>query len=254
MITHGFVLNKGTFEQVDHPDADVFTSVNGVNAKGERAGIYRVAGRNYAYFWRKGKFTKLDLPGWTFSQAYFLNDKGQVVGYSKDADGKRHGFVWHKGHFTTPLDADGADSTGTRLIGINDRGQIVGFYQDSAPAPADRRSHGLLLSDDKYTTLDVPGAEDGKTIAQGINNRGQIVGLYATTVNGPNHGFVLNDGVYTKVDVPGSSWTAITSINAKGEIVGACGDADGVHVHGFKGTPNGKDEIVGECKGTPEHY
>jgi probable HAF family extracellular repeat protein len=228
--THGFVLSKGTFTQFDAPDADVYTSVNGINAKGDRTGIYRVGGRNYGYFWHKGIFTTLDLPGWTFSQAYFLNAKGQVVGYSKDAHGTRHGFVWHKGVFTTTtINAPGAGLIGTRLFGINDRGQIVGAYAD-----ADDHLHGFLLSDDVYTTLDVPGTDDGFTNAQGINNRGQIVGYYAGA-DGTYHGFVLNDGVYTTIDVPDSFWTGVASINAKGEIVGTYEDADGVH--GFKGTP-----------------
>jgi hypothetical protein len=46
---------------------------------------------------------------------------------------------------------------------------------------------------------------------------------------------VLTKGVYATVDVPGSFWTEIYSINAKGEIVGAYEDADGIH--GFLGTP-----------------
>jgi probable HAF family extracellular repeat protein len=234
VITHGFVLDKGTFTQVDHPDADGYTSVNGINANGDRAGIYTKDGREYGYFWSKGVFTPLDPPGSIFSRALFLNAKGQVVGFSRRSNLEpRHGFVWYKGVFT-PIDATGAGPGGTRAVGINDHGEVVGYYADAAPNPMDRRFHGFLLSDGVCTTLNAPGADGGDTVAQGINNRGQIVGFY-TDADDTDHGFVLSDGVYTKIDVPGALWTNIYSINAKGEIVGAYEDADGIH--GFQGTP-----------------
>src|SRR5262245_48088488 len=154
--THGFVLSKGTFTQFDAPGADGYTSVNGINANGERAGIYSKDGRRYGYFWSKGVFTTLDLPGSTFSAAYFLNAHGQVVGYYVDAATRaRHGFVWSKGVFTTTtIEVPGAGPGGTGAIGINEHGEIVGFYRDAAPLPIDRRFHGFLLSEGVYTTLD----------------------------------------------------------------------------------------------------
>jgi probable HAF family extracellular repeat protein len=227
--THGFVLSKGAFTQFDAPGADGYTSVNGINAKGDRSGIYFAGDRYFGYFWSKGVFTTLDPPGSNFSVAEFLNARGQVVGYSRHDLEPRHGFVWRNGVFTT-IDAPGAGPRGTRLFGINDPGQVVGAYAD-----ADNHLHGFLLSKGVYTTLDAPGSEDGSTVAQGINNAGQIVGLYANA-DGVSHGFVLSDGVYTTIDVPGSLWTEVYSINAKGEIVGVYEDADGVD-HGFQGTP-----------------
>src|SRR5437867_4249014 len=226
--THGFVLGRGTFTQFDAPGADSYTSVNGINAKGERSGIYFANDRFYGYFWSKGNFTTLDPPDSTFSVAEFLNAHGQVVGFSRHDLGPRHGFVWHKGVFTT-VDVPGAGPRGTRLYGINDPGQVVGAYAD-----ADNTLHGFLLSRDVYTTLDAPGSAGGFTVAQGINNRGQIVGRY-TDADGTSHGFVLSDGDYTTIDVPGSLWTEVYSINAKGEIVGAYEDEDGSD--GFRGTP-----------------
>lgn len=229
--THGFVLSKGAFTQFDAPGADGYTSVNGINGKGDQSGIYFANDRFYGYFWSKGNFITLDPPGSTFSVAEFLNAHGQVVGYSRHDLGPRHGFVWRQGVFTT-IDVPGAGPRGTRLFGINESGQVVGAYAD-----AHNHLHGFLLSNDVYTTLDAPGsdADGGSTVAQGINNRGQIVGLYAGA-DGTSHGFVLSDGVYTTIDVPDALWTEIYSINAKGEIVGAYEDADGVD-HGFKGTP-----------------
>lgn len=81
--THGFVLSKGAFTQFDAPGADGYTSVNGINGKGDRSGIYFANDRFYGYFWSKGNFITLDPPGSTFSVAEFLNAHGQVVGYSR---------------------------------------------------------------------------------------------------------------------------------------------------------------------------
>src|SRR5438105_3691195 len=58
--THGFVLRKGVFTQIDVPGS-VYTSVNGINAKGDLAGIYiDQAGHIHGYFLSKGIFTTLD--------------------------------------------------------------------------------------------------------------------------------------------------------------------------------------------------
>jgi probable HAF family extracellular repeat protein len=226
--THGFVLRRGVFTQVDVPAADGYTSVNGVNAKGERSGIYHDGVRFHGYFCSKGIFTTLDPPGSIRSTGNFLNAQGQVVGLYRTPDNTRHGYIWSKGVFTT-LDAPAAAAPlGTNAFGINDHGQVVGTYVDK-----DGNRHGYVLSKGVFTTLDAPGA-DGYTLAEGINNAGQIVG-YSQDADGTSHGFILDDGAYTTLDVPGSFWTEVYSINAKGEIVGAYKDADGVH--GFLGTP-----------------
>jgi probable HAF family extracellular repeat protein len=226
--THGFVLSRAGFFQIDHPDADGFTTVNGINANGELAGIYNDGTQLRGFFWSKGTFTTINPFGSIRTSAFFLNAKGQVAGVYRDAANTRHGFVWSKGVFTF-IDVPGASApAGTSVVGINDHGQIVGTYADSA---GDR--HGFVWSKGVFTDLDAPGA-DAFTVAQGINNAGDIVGLYVDA-GGTSHGFLLSKGVYTPIDVPGAAWTEVYSINSKGEIVGAYEDEDGVH--GFVGTP-----------------
>ena len=230
-ITHGFVYRRGEFTQFDVPGSDGWTSINGTNASGDRAGIYSANDRFYGYFWSHGVVTTLDPPDSTFSLASSVNGKGQVVGFWRKGTEPRHGYVWHDGVFT-PVDVPGAGPRGTWPSGINDRGQVVGAYFDQ-----DGKRHGFLLSRGAYTTLDVPGSEDGSTFAQGINNGGLIVGFYDKG-DGTDHGFVLSDKGYTTIDVPGSSWTDIYGVNAMGDIVGAFEDENGVH--GFRGTPAGR--------------
>src|SRR5262249_32862294 len=212
---HGFVWKRGEFTQFDVPGADGYTSINGINASGERAGTYFSGDRWYGYFWSHGVVTPLDPPGSTFSLAGFLNAKGQVVGFYRtgpNGTGTRRGYIWRDGVFT-PVDVPGAGPRGTWPSGINDRGQVVGAYWDQ-----DGKQHGFLLSRGVYTRLDVPGSEGpGITFAQGINNAGLIVGLYATGTDGLDQGFVLSDKGYTTVNMPGAAWTDIYSVNAMGD-------------------------------------
>jgi uncharacterized membrane protein len=258
--THGFVLNKGVFTQIDVPPAlapgtkpgVVATSINGINAPGQLVGTYVVANgmppttTPHAFFENEGNFLTLDPPGSIRSQGGFINAQSQVVGTYRDANQKRHGFIWRNGTFTTfnVTNKQGEivdhDLFGTVALGINDIGAVVGDYVAKDETDLDNpHRHGFLRSSKgDFTTFDVPDAV--LTIGEGINNAGTIVGVYVLA-DGIHHGFVLKNGVFMTVDVPDSKNgnaplpTDINSINAKGEIVGSYDDSHGTH--GFLGVP-----------------
>jgi probable HAF family extracellular repeat protein len=71
------------------------------------------------------------------TQAFGINNKGQIVGYYYDSKGITHGFLYDGGVYTTLNDQLGVD--GTDAFGINDKGQIVGEYGD-----ASGNNHGLV--------------------------------------------------------------------------------------------------------------
>jgi len=232
--THGFVLRNRVFATIDDLKAVGGTIINGINAPGQLAGTYNVAPDTtpHAFFDNNGSFTTLDPPGSIRSQGGFINSRGQVVGTYRDAQEKRHGFIWSNGVFiTTSINVPNDDPVlGTVAFGINDIGAVVGDYVD-----ANGKRRGFLRSSNGvFTTFDVPGAV--LTIAEGINNVGTIVGWYIDDKG--IHGFVLKNSIFTyPVDAPNSSGdTEINSINANGQIVGLYFDADGVE-HGFIGTP-----------------
>ena len=220
------------------------TAINGINAPGQLAGTYNFAPDTtlHAFFDNNGSFTKLDPPGSIRSQGGFINAQGQVVGTYRDANEKRHGFIWRNGVFiTTSINVPNDDPVlGTVAFGINDVGAVVGNYVDAR----DHIRHGFLRSSSgDFTTFDGPGAV--LTIAEGINNAGTIVGLYVDDKDAV-HGFVLKNGNFTTVDVlkeHNPQHTEIYSINAIGEIVGAYFVVVGeppneVEVeHGFIGVP-----------------
>ncbi len=76
-------------------------------------------------------FATFDAPGATSTDAYGINDAGQIVGVFHDAGGKTHGFSRTPGGIFTTIDPPGA--TETYASGINGAGQIVDKSPDMLP-------------------------------------------------------------------------------------------------------------------------
>jgi probable HAF family extracellular repeat protein len=170
-------------------------------------------------------FTTLDVPGYTDTQAFGINNLGQIVG-GTGAYPNTVGFLLSAGSFST-FSVPGAYLT--QANGINDSGQIVGYDK----SPANSYSLGFLLSGGGYTTLDVPG--DFLSGSNGINDSGVVVGDSLTDYyfgyTGTYHGYSYSGGTYTQIDDPsvgprdppviGTTATNAEGINNEGEIVGA---------------------------------
>src|SRR6516165_2598304 len=127
-------------------------------------------------------YTTFDVPGTSDTEAFGINQAGQIVGANSNSSGVSHGFLRDVDSSYTRFDVPGARST--VALGINDASQIVGYYASSGVF------HGFLLDvDGSYTTFDPPGATF--TSAQGINDAGQIVGVYDDALGRP-HSFLLD--------------------------------------------------------------
>lgn len=74
-----------------------------------------------------------------------------------------------------------------------------------------------------FTTIDVPGSIPGSTDAAigegGINDLGEIVGNFADSTG--VHGFLYNGGKFTTINPPGSTFTVLSGINNRGQILGS---------------------------------
>jgi probable HAF family extracellular repeat protein len=92
---------------------------------------------SHGFLLSRGIFSTIDVPEATFTEAFKINSRGDIVGTYDSADARRHGFLFSRGSFTT-IDVPGA--TLTAAFGINPRGDIVGRYI------SDGVSHGYLLS------------------------------------------------------------------------------------------------------------
>lgn len=124
-----------------------------------------------------------------YSYAFDVNDGGDVVGYSKAADGSDHAFVRIRGQALTDLGQG-------RATGINNRRQLAGW--GSGP--------NYLLW--KQAGVDNWVSEDTGVVLLANNYRGQLIkindrGHAAGTGSGPSgdHVFFWKDGVETYIDM-----------------------------------------------------
>ncbi|MCP4250382.1 MAG: DUF3466 family protein [bacterium] len=190
-----------------------------------------------AVMWDGGVLTDLGTLG-DSSNAYGINDVGQVVGYSlanlPGGEQGLRGFLWENGQMTAldPLPGEVA----TEAYDVNDAGDVVGsswWYTTqffSAKGATLWRDGGVAAIDLGYVPAP-PGSCSlnpywHKSIARAINNCGQVVGDAMCITSGASQdGFLWQDGVMYNLNdlIPsGTGWDFLkaTDINDAGQIVG----------------------------------
>jgi len=222
-----------TFTNIDFPGGTL-TTTRGINNHGEIVGSYRIVPPRHALLIKGGQYIPLapnTVLGTNYSEAFKINDRGDVVGQYLDDAGFTHGFLLSKKNVLTTLDFPGASDTAA--FGINESGTVVGQWDLLDSGGNLIAAHGFTWDNGRFTQVDFPGS--GDTFVGGINARGNLVGEYDS---GPTatvgHGFVFSKGQFTSFDVPaaGSTLTQLNDINANGQILGVYIDADGAE-HGF---------------------
>jgi probable HAF family extracellular repeat protein len=155
-----------------------FTDLLAVNKGGVVAGSYFFLFSPYrAVAMKPGDkgFTDLGAPGRSDSQAYGINDNGDVVGGANDGSGSRHAaiFDW-KGGFQDLGTLDG--DTDSQAYDINNKGWVVGesfnFMTGDFKAFLSVNGHMTALND----LIDPNSGWTGLEIAEGVNDQGWIVG------------------------------------------------------------------------------
>jgi len=120
----------------DGTQAD-FSYANAINEAGWAVGSYGNDWGNLgAFLWLDGAVTSLGkLPGSTYSEAYAVNESGQIVGFSSFSDDSGFtysdysAFLWENGvlyNLNDHINPGNADWTLYKAQGINNRGYIVG--------------------------------------------------------------------------------------------------------------------------------
>jgi len=128
--SHGYTYNThtGRFRRVHIPGATSVTAA-AINNKGSIAGFYTNAkGVVRSFFLRRGgRLVTFGRPGKPMTQAFGVNDAGEVVGAWTTKGGSTFGFTWTIRHgFREVNDPKGVGST--IINGVNDAGDLVGFY------------------------------------------------------------------------------------------------------------------------------
>lgn len=162
--------------------------------------------------------TDIGTLGGSISQALGINDLGQVVGSSTNADGNMHAFLYSNGQISDLGTLGGATSI---AYAINNTGQIVGSSQTAPGTNGAVFGTAFIYSGGQMHDLGVLGGN--ASVAYSINNQGQVVGqstvgLGNPNVPAPNSGAFLYTGGQM---IPlGSTTSAATDINNSGEVVG----------------------------------
>ena len=146
------------------------------------------------FLWERGKMTDLGTLGGTYGIPSWVNNHGQVVGFSNmPGDWFSHPFFWDKGVITDMGTLGGYYGN---ALWINDAGQAVGISD-----LADFTHHAFVWSKGKMTDLGAVGT-DPCSNGFYINASGQVVGT-STDCNGTvlhaflwEHGSMVNLNAY----------------------------------------------------------
>lgn len=225
------------------------SEAHAINERGEVAGWAETAtGLRQGFLYRDRKLIGLDsLPAFAESEAFGMNDRGQVVGaaigdhITRVADtgqflGKRRirrAVVWTRGSAREIGPGEARD--------INNSGQVV--YQ-SGPSGS-----GFLWEDGKKPARLTDELGRATTRVHAIADSGTVVGEFSR--DGDRAPFTWIRGRFTLLAAPvrGPYHAEARSINREGHVAGVGADKDGeacLWAHGratFLGTRNGAFEV-----------
>ncbi len=250
-VIHGFLRDPGgVFTLFDAPGVNpgvgnyLGTAPQGINARGEIAGVYLGGDFVEHGFLRApdGKITVFDDPaeGIGVNQgtwAYGINDAGAISGAVTDPAGGSHGFVRAAKGVFTDFDFPGETSAAYNSALINNQGVTAGYYATPTGFVA-----GYERSPEARMTTFVPAVSAGATAVWtfGLAADGTTLGRVNDN-NSVGHAFMRSPSGKTVVfDVPNQitvsnpySWgSELWGKNEDGVIVGEFIDASFV-VHSF---------------------
>jgi len=199
-----------------------FSSANAINNAGQVVGESETAsGGSHAVLWQDGKPQDLGtLPDGNSSNAYGINDDGQVVG-TNTTSGNNRAFLWQNG---VPQDLGTLPGDNfSDAYGINNAGQVVGRSNN-----ASGNDRAFLWQDGMMSELGMlPGGNFSS--ANGINNAGQVVGI-SSNADGIAQAVLWDRGVPQNLGtLPGGNFSNAYGINNAGQVVGNSGIDSGNH-------------------------
>jgi probable HAF family extracellular repeat protein len=194
-----------------------------INAAGQVAGYSQDENGNLLAFIysRNTPITSLDtLEGGSTSEAFGINNRGEVVGDSQSRDQNHRPALFFN---NSVQDLGLASSTEPDALetayAINDSRQIVGRR-----SAGNNAFHAFLYSNGKATDVSTLGGANGEALA--INKNGHFVGD-SDTADGAAHAFLFDGSLKDLGTLPGyENASYARGINNSGEIVGESDSAD----------------------------
>ena len=191
-----------------------------INKRGQIAtGVYRNGVYVPAlYDSRTGRIKTLGSFGGVFGgifngEAFSVNDRGQVVGYSYLDSLNRHAFLYSDGALTD-LGSFGGYSA---ALAINSSGDIEGFSSDTVNG----YPHAFVFREGVMIEINPFGGPNNESIARGINDRRQVVGEGLVATGDAFNGFIYFDDAITNIGtLEGGRNSSAFAINKHGQVVG----------------------------------
>ena len=204
-----FLYSNGVLQQLP------YSTQNAIANNGDRAG--GPDANNHAYLYNKGIYTDMGTLGGIGSEAFALNNVGQVVGQAEVShviSVPFTAFLYQNGKMQDiGKDTGLYNSTG---YGINDSGGVVGAGQVVSGDYSTYRA--FIWQKGQSQTLGTLGGASSDALA--VNKYGVVVG-YSNLSNRLTDPFVYQNGQMSDL-FAGTGWISgqATAINDSGQIVG----------------------------------
>src|SRR5436309_15537 len=254
-VTHVFRWDKGVLTDLGALPGGDNSDIGGINARGWIVGCCTTGGIRplldaplcHATLWKGNEIVDLGTLGGFISNAFHVDDGGQIVGASTTGTPDPlsflaesiHPFVWQNGvmHDIGTLQ-DGTIALPSNQSGNGRNGLVTGFsFIDSVANPDTGlpTAHAFLWQDGNMQDIptlggtQVSGELDAGALC--VNNRGQVAG--ASTLPGESvlHPFLWDRGVLTDLGTLGGDNGIVGWLNDAGEAVGGADTPGGEAFH-----------------------